>query len=237
VSRIDRGDDLAPVRDANLVLLAAPALTNIALLRRLRPLIRRDGLVTDVSGSKRRITAEAEALSMPFIGGHPMAGAARGGAVHARADLFERRPWILTPPPSHDAAALNRLERFAAACGGAPHVMTPELHDRLVGAVSHLPQLTASALMHVVGSLAGDQGLELAGAGLRDSTRLASSPADIWRDIAATNDDVLRAALDALIRTLTELRDSLSQGDALDAVFTSASRWREALDRGDPPQQ
>ncbi len=109
--------------------------------------------------------------------------------------------------------------------------MTPELHDRFVGAVSHLPQLTASALMHVVGKLAGDAGLELAGAGLHDTTRLATSPPDIWRDVAATNEDVLRDALDTLIATLTELRDSLGSGQAIDEVFTSACRWREALER------
>jgi prephenate dehydrogenase len=109
--------------------------------------------------------------------------------------------------------------------------MTPELHDRFVGAVSHLPQLTASALMHVVGKLAGDAGLEIAGAGLMDTTRLAASPADIWKDIAATNDDVLGEALDQLIRTLTEMRSTLGTGEGIEAVFTSACRWRTTLDR------
>ena len=62
--------------------------------------------------------------------------------------------------------------------------MTPELHDRFVGAVSHLPQLTASALMHVVGKLAGDAGLEIAGAGLMDSTRLATSSTSLSVQLA-----------------------------------------------------
>ena len=109
--------------------------------------------------------------------------------------------------------------------------MTPELHDRFVGAVSHLPQLTASALMHVVGQLAGDAGLEIAGAGLMDTTRLATSPPDIWKDVAATNEDILSEALDALIRALTDLRDGLETGEAIDSVFTSACRWRTSLDR------
>jgi prephenate dehydrogenase len=109
--------------------------------------------------------------------------------------------------------------------------MAPELHDRFVGVVSHLPQLTASALMHVVGRLVGDAGLEIAGAGLIDTTRLATSPPDIWKDIAATNDDVLGEALDQLIRALTEMRNTLDSGEAIDAVFTSACRWRTALDR------
>lgn len=229
--RIDRGDNLAPVRDADLIVLAAPVLTNIGLLDQLDACVRPGALVTDVSSTKRRIVAAAEARPFSFIGGHPMAGVARGGAVNARADLFDGRTWILTPRAAHGTDALTKLEAFVVGLGAVPHVMTPELHDRFVGAVSHLPQFSASALMHVVGKLAGDAGLELAGAGLRDSTRLAASPADIWRDIAATNDDVLRSALDALIHTLTELRESLPNGDEVDAVFTSACRWRDALDR------
>jgi prephenate dehydrogenase len=160
-----------------------------------------------------------------------MAGGARGGAENARADLFHGRPWILTPPSDHLPEAIGRLESFVIGLGASPHVMTPELHDRFVGAVSHLPQLTASALMHVVGTLAGDAGLEVAGPGLLDTTRLATSPPEIWKDVAATNQDILREALDALIRSLTDLRDGLDKGDAIDAVFTSACRWRTSLDR------
>jgi prephenate dehydrogenase len=175
--------------------------------------------------------AAAAYPAMAFIGGHPMAGKARGGLAEARSDMFDGRPWILTPAPDHPRDSLARLERFVHGLGAVPHVMTPELHDRFVGAVSHLPQLTASALMHVVGKLAGDAGLELAGAGLYDTTRLATSPPDIWRDVAATNEDVLRGALDALLATLTEMRDSLGSGQTIDEVFTSACRWREALQR------
>ena len=69
-------------------------------------------------------------------------------------------------------------------------------HDALLAYLSHLPQLTASALMHVVGEHAGAEGLALAGRGLRDTTRLASSPPDIWRDIASTNAANVAAALD-----------------------------------------
>jgi prephenate dehydrogenase len=228
---IDRGDTLARVGRADLVVLAAPVLANIAALEALPAHLSRDAIVTDVSSTKRLIVAAASAsASMAFIGGHPMAGDVRGGAANARADLFDGRPWILTPGTDH-TPELRRLEEFVAGLGAVPHVMTPDLHDRFVGAVSHLPQVTASALMHVVGKLAGDAGLEIAGRGLHDTTRLAGSPADIWKDIAVTNQDVLRAALDALIGTLTEMRDTLENGDGVEAVFTSACRWRETLDR------
>lgn len=233
VTALDHGDDLSALAGAELIVLAAPVRANIRLLDAVEPHVMPATVVTDAGSTKQAICAAAAAHpALNFIGGHPMAGAARGGAEHARTDLFAGRPWILTPTPDNPAVAVARLESFVTGLGAVPHVMTPELHDRLVGVVSHLPQLTSSALMHVVGKLAGDAGLEIAGAGLADATRLATSPPGIWKDIAATNEAVLREALDQLIRTLVDLRDALATGEAIDAVFTSACRWRTTLDRG-----
>jgi prephenate dehydrogenase len=228
---IETGDAAAKAARADLVILAAPVLSNIARLAELAPHLAPEAVITDVGSTKRLIVAAASAVpGITFVGGHPMAGNARGGAAHARTDLFDGRPWILTPGAGH-TSALQQLEEFVLGLGGVPHIMTPELHDRFVGAVSHLPQLTSSALMHVVGKLAGDAGLELAGRGLDDATRLAASPVNIWKDIAATNHDVLKDALDVMIATLTEMRDTLETGEGIDTVFTSACRWRETLDR------
>ena len=229
---LDAGDDVSKVAGADLVVLSAPVRANLALLDAVQPHIAAATVVTDTGSTKRVICAAAAARpAMDFIGGHPMAGGAKGGAANARADLFDGRPWILTPSPGNPADAARRLDAFVGGLGAVPHVMTPELHDRFVGAISHLPQLTASALMHVVGKLAGDAGLEIAGPGLADTTRLAGSPPDIWKDITATNDDVLRDALDELIDALGHLRDTLRTGEGVDAVFTSACRWRRTLDR------
>ena len=229
---LDAGDDVARVAGAELVVLAAPVCANVALLGAIAPHVTSATVVTDTSSTKRAICAAAASQGgIAFIGGHPMSGAARAGAAHAREDLFDGRPWVLTPGAGMSSGASARLDAFVTGLRAVPHVMTPELHDRLVGAVSHLPQLTASALMHVVGKLAGDAGLEIAGSGLGDTTRLAASPPAIWKDIAATNEDVLRDALTELIHTLTEMRDTLGTGDALESVFASAARWRAALER------
>ena len=231
ITCIEAGQGIEAVAGAELVVLAAPVLANIARLTELPPHLAPGAIVTDVSSTKRLIAAAADAIpGLDFIGGHPMAGSADGGAGNARADLFDRRPWILTPTAGH-TDALQRLEAFVIALGGVPHIMAAELHDRFVAAVSHLPQLTASALMHVAGSLAGDAGLEIAGAGLHDTTRLAASAPGIWKDIAATNHDLLRDAIDTLVAALQEMRDTLETGDGIDSVFTSAARWKEALDR------
>jgi prephenate dehydrogenase len=129
--------------------------------------------------------------------------------------------------------SLDKLTSFVAALGAEPRIVTAQAHDRLLAFLSHLPQLTASALMQVVGDTVGSEGLGLAGRGLADTTRLAASPADIWRDIAGTNADEIGPALDALISVLQELRRDLPDGDRLTEVFTDAARWRATLKR--PP--
>jgi prephenate dehydrogenase len=129
---------IAAASGADLVVLAAPILANIALLSQLPAHISPNTLVTDTGSTKRATIEAAQGVpSLSFIGGHPMAGAARGGIAQARADLFDGRPWILTPPASHAPDALVRLEQFVQGLGAVPHIMTPELHDRFVGAVSH----------------------------------------------------------------------------------------------------
>jgi prephenate dehydrogenase len=224
-------DDLIVLAEADLVVLAAPARQNIALLEELDEHVRVPAVVTDTSSTKREIVAAARRLPprFTFVGGHPLGGAAKGGLEHARPELFQGRPWLITPAGDASGAAVEKLFAFVEAMGAVPRILSVEAHDRLLAFLSHLPQLTASALMQVVGDAVGDDGLSLAGRGLADTTRLASSPADIWRDIAATNADEIGVALDALIALLTDLRRDLHTGDRLVEVFDAANRWRDRL--------
>ena len=224
-------DDPVVIAEADVVVLAAPVRANLALLEELADHVTGSAVVTDVSSTKREIVAAARQLPerLSFIGGHPFAGAPRGGIAHARPDLFAGRPWLFTPADDRHGEALDRLQQFVTAIGAVPRVLSPPAHDRLLAFLSHLPQLTASALMHVVGTEAGDDGLALTGRGLADTTRLASSPASIWRDICATNQDEVAAALDALIVELQGIRDDLNAGEALGRVFESAEEWRRIL--------
>lgn len=224
-------DDPVVLAEADLVILAAPVRQNLELLGELDEHVRGPAVVTDVGSTKRAIVEAARALPprFAFVGGHPLGGAARSGIDHARPDLFAGRPWIFTPTGDAAGPALERLYAFVTALGARPMTLDPAAHDRLLAFLSHLPQLTASALMHVVGEHARDAGLALAGRGLVDTTRLASSPAAIWQDICATNADELAAALDALIAILRALQGSLASGDAVARIFESANRWRERL--------
>ena len=226
------GTDLDVVRGADLILLAAPVRQNVAALTRLPAVIEGTATIFDVGSTKRAILEAAQALPprLAFVGGHPLAGAARGGIEASRADLFEGRPWILTPTADTDPAALARVAAVVRAFGATPIEIGAEAHDRILAYTSHLPQLTASALMHVVGEGVGERGLKLAGRGLADTTRVASSPATIWTDICATNADEILPALDGLIRTLTGMRDGLAAGVPPEPVFRSGARWRRRLE-------
>ncbi len=230
---VDRAvTDIADIGSVDLIVLAAPVRDNLALLSRIEG---GSVVVTDV-GSTKRVMAEAgRELDPPavFIGGHPLGGAERGGFAYARADLFEARPWILTPAgeSATDAVALQKLERYVSGLGARPVAMAADQHDRVMAFISHLPQLTASVLMATVGEAAGDEGLGLAGRGLSDTTRLASSPANVWRDVCQTNADAIGVALDALIARLVELRGGLDRAGTVDQLFAESASWRSALMR------
>ena len=224
-------DDPVVMADADLVILAAPVCDNLDLLGDLGEHVRGTAVITDVSSTKREIVDAARSLPrrLTFIGGHPLGGAPRGGIDHARPDLFRDRPWVLTPTGNDSGKSLERLQQFVSALGAVTHIMTAAEHDRVIAFLSHLPQLTASALMHVVGEGIGKEGLALSGRGLSDTTRLASSPPGIWRDIGVTNADEIGPAIDVLIGQLQELRAGLTDGGPTERIFESAANWRDAL--------
>jgi len=232
---IDRAvDSVAALPQVSLVILAAPVKQNITLLQQLarqNDAVGRQIIVTDVGGTKRDIVKAARDLppSTTFVGGHPLGGGERGGFAFARPDLFAGRPWIFTPDGDGSSDAVERLSRLVGGLGARPLIVSAEEHDRLMAFLSHLPQLTASALMDAVGSAAGNDGLRMAGRGLVDTTRLASSPADVWRDICVTNADAIGDALDCLIQRLTQMRADLQRGEAIEAIFTAAAKWRSEL--------
>ena len=229
-------DDPIVLAEADLVILAAPVQQNLAILEELDANVHQPAVITDTGSTKRSIVEAAARLParFTFVGGHPLGGGSVSGLEHARPDLFVDRQWIFTPAGDATGEALERLFTFATALGAAPRVMTAAAHDRLMAFVSHLPQLTASALMQTVGEAAGVEGLELAGRGLVDTTRLAASRSVIWRDIGVTNADEIGVALDALIGLLQDLRADLGSGARLADVFDAAREWRTALMKDRP---
>lgn len=146
-------------------------------------------VVTDVASVKlepyRALLARGVDLTR-YIGSHPLAGRERGGAISARADLFLGRPWVICRDAETPAWALAQVEGLALDLGTIPMEMTPEEHDRYVALVSHTPQLVASLLASQL-QAAEEGAIQLAGQGLRDTVRIASSSPELWVQILSAN--------------------------------------------------
>ena len=147
-----------------------------------------------------------------YVGSHPMAGRERGGAIMARADLFTGRPWVICRDHETPASALSLVEAVALDLGGVLIEMTPDEHDRSVGLVSHLPQVVSSLLAARLTG-ATDQAIGLAGAGLRDTTRIASSDPELWVQILGANREPVLELLEAFAEDVGELTKALRDAD------------------------
>jgi prephenate dehydrogenase len=180
---------------------------------------------TDVCSVKAGPVAEAAALGLDtaaYIGGHPLSGREKSGPLAARADLFEGRPWVLTPSPDTRRDVLNRALELVSLCGSVPVVMDPDEHDRAVALISHAPHLV-SALMAARLENASEEAARIAGQGVRDVTRIAAGDPALWREILTANAGAVADVLDeyagdlaAVIASLRELaKDSAGpSGDA-----------------------
>lgn len=224
---IDAPSSANDLRDGDLLVVAAPPMASLYVLDSLRDLPP-SVIVTDVVSTKRVIVEAATSKGLRFVGGHPMAGSEQSGLAHASADLFEGRRWFLADAGAGDDAN-DAVEAFVASLGARPEWIEADEHDRLMAALSHLPQIAASALMAVAGPLAGESNLDLAGAGLRDTTRLAGSDPELWSQIAASNADALAAAVRALRDELGRVEHALGAAEPLNDFFARGRRWRSKL--------
>ena len=228
IRTIDKGESLSGIGNALVVVLAAPVDVILDAIPRLPLVIQPHALVIDTGSTKQAImTAAAKAQITQFVGGHPMAGGT--SAAEARADLFDDRPWFLTNPSAPQA--VTRAAKFVEAIGARPVVLSDrgEEHDRLMAAVSQLPQVTATALMATVARAVGDDNLQWAGAGLRDTTRLAASQAGTWHSILASNKDELKPLLKYLAAELSTIADRLDDPAAVARLFDDANRAKALL--------
>jgi prephenate dehydrogenase len=230
IVEIERGESLDAARDADLVLLATPVNVILDLIGREADLFRRV-ITLDTGSTKQAIVRAARAAGLDrFVGGHPMAGSAASGASAARADLFDDKPWFLVPNGAA-AEAVIAARSLVEQLGARAIILDDDgvEHDRVMAAVSHLPQAVASVLMTIAAGAAGER-LSWAGNGLRDTTRLASADAEVWHGVFASNADQLRPLLLEMASTLRRLADELEDADALRGLFSKARQWRTTLE-------
>jgi prephenate dehydrogenase len=208
-------DPETAIRDAELVVLAAPPLANLELVDRVGPLLAgTEATLTDVSSSQSAIAARAARVpGLHFVGGHPMSGREKRGFAAARADLFEGRTWAVLPSAAARPIDVERVRALAQACGAQPLEVDPETHDAAVAAVSHLPLVASASLAETVaGSPEWPAARQFAAQGWRDMTRLARGDPELGAGIVLSNAVQLgrwlrryREVLDEWQRTLDAL--------------------------------
>ena len=230
-------DAIALARESDVVVLCVPIYSTLDYMELLATRLTPQQLVTDVGSTKGQITAAAGRLfntpeRAAFLPGHPMAGKERGGASHGEAGLFRGAVWLFTDEPgwqrSERGAELAADWRgWVAAMGSKAIDLSAERHDELVAWVSHLPQLTATALSGLLEDQVGDapELKHVGGRALREMTRLGASPFSMWRDIAHTNTAAIEAALHALEQRLAHIRENL-RTPALREEFERANTFR-----------
>lgn len=229
-------DPSSAVLGADIVILATPVRSIAGIVSEVAPSLSPGAVLTDVGSTKARLVAEVE-TSLPegvtFIGGHPMAGAAEDGIEAATSDLFDGAWWVLTPTTSSDAADYRRLHGLLTTLGARVMALAPEEHDELMAIISHVPQLTATALMTQAATRGEDHAglLALAAGGFRDVTRIAASNPEIWLDICEENAAAISSALTHFAERLEGLRDLVERQDreGLRLVFLAAREARRNL--------
>jgi prephenate dehydrogenase len=232
-------DEALPAREAagvaDLLYLAQPIHKIADCLEELDAWVKPGALITDAGSTKKLIVdrASQKISRARFLGGHPMAGRERRGVEAAEADLFEGRPYVLTPrsPADLEHAAAREFMDWIPRIGSFPIILSAEEHDRTVAFTSHLPQLASTALAALLEGRFDPQN-RVYGPALVDSTRLALSSFDIWGDIFDTNRDAVRLALESYIAKLEEFRSALggpSEGVRLRRGFDAGARFAARL--------
>lgn len=218
----------------DLVVIATPPAAVAPTVDRLAAALP-GAVFTDVASVKAAVQRDVDATGQAarFVGGHPLAGRERSGAAAARADLFVGRPWVLTPSAASDPRALALARVGVEACGAVVVEMSAADHDDAVAAISHVPQLVASALAAALAD-AADGALGLAGSGLRDTIRIAGSDPQLWTAIVGANGAPVAAGLQVVAARLAEVAHALAAdpatgADAVQRLIADGRRGRARL--------
>ena len=239
---VDRGavDRTAPsaagaVKDADVVIIATPAMAVGEIFGQISGSLRRGAIVTDTASTKAAIMDWARGGLPPwvsFIGGHPMAGRETSGIEAADGQLFAGCTYCLVPAEGSTGEPLAQMEELVRGIGARPHIMQAAEHDRMAAGISHLPLLISVALVATTAeSPMWSQMARLAASGYRDLTRLASGDPRMARDICITNREPIVSWLDEYIEALRALRRLVmfgsEQGEELERSLERARSWRQ----------
>ena len=225
----------AAVQDADFVFLCTPVLQMLPMAEVVLPVMKPGAVLTDVGSTKGWFVQKIRSLlpqHIHYIGGHPMAGRERSGMEAAQADLFRDKWFIFTPLPDTPPELMQRLRQLIQLTGAKTAELDEQTHDQITAVISHVPHVVAAGLVQLLRKQNDPvQTARFIGGGFRDTTRIASSDADMWADICMTNGENIAAELDATVKLLGNVATMIRAGDrqGVHEYFTQAKQLRDAL--------
>jgi len=220
---------------ADIVFLCTPVLQLIPLAAAVLPVMKTGAVLTDV-GSTKHWLAEALRPLLPagihYIGGHPMAGREKSGLSAAMPNLFREKWYIFTPSTQTPSVLVEEIQRLIELTGAMTAVMDETKHDQVTAVISHLPHIAAASLVHLLKKeMNPTETARFIGGGFRDTTRIASSDADMWADICVTNRENIITGLEEMSSVLAEVARMIRVGDrtGLHVYFVEAKELRDGL--------
>jgi prephenate dehydrogenase len=222
--------------ETDLLILGTPVQVTVPLTASFIPRLGPGCLISDVGSVKAKIVRAMEKLlssRIAFVGAHPIAGSEEWGPQASVPDLFSGQRCILTPTRNTDSGALKKIACFWRRIGAKVEMMDPEIHDKILGIVSHLPHILAYAFVNTLGQTKIDSVdlMDYCGGGFRDFTRIAASRPELWRDICLLNSRATSKGLDDYIKRLERLRRWIraGKGDLLEKEFVRANAIRKRI--------
>lgn len=218
---------------SDLIVLATPIGVFREIAGNIRDTIKRGTLVTDVGSVKGRLVYELESLLSPaayYIGSHPIAGSDKSGIDDARAELFNNARCIITPTENSDESSKNQIVSIWERFGARIELMDPFVHDEIYAVVSHFPHIIAYAIINTVGDV-DSKYIEYAGQGLKDTTRIALSSPELWRDISILNRENIVKLMNIFRDNLERIEVYLKEADShgIEGEFLKAQKLRKGL--------
>lgn len=232
-------DVVQAVENADLIVFATPVGAYGEITRQIAPYLKKGAIITDVGSIKKyaideiekNLPEEAEVVIVP---GHPVAGTEKSGPANGFDTLFEGRWYIVTPCKHSTKEAIEKVSALWAAANMKVDSMSPEHHDKVMAAVSHLPHLIAFSIVGTVSDLEGYEKQEIikySASGFRDFTRIAGSDPTMWRDVFLNNKDTILELIQRFVEDLIALERNIrwGEGDKLFELFSRTQKIRKEV--------
>ena len=225
------------VKGSDLIIIATPLSSYKEIILSIKDNLKEGAILTDTGSVKKEVIKIIHNINLKevnWIPSHPIAGTEESGAKAGRADMFENRWCIISPPKDSDEKPIKILKSFWEAIGSKVKIMTPEEHDKILSLTSHLPHAIAYNIVRTVIDVEDklkQEVIQYSAGGLRDFTRIAASNPLMWRDIFLDNNENITKGIDNFIEKLQELKKALNDknGDKLFQIFNSTKDVRKEI--------